>query len=348
MAEEDREATGPVALPPEVDPPPWVARVWYPRRHASSGLVVGAGVIVDREPLIVTCAHVAARALNGDQYAQAGPTGWLEVDFPSLDADSPGSARRFRAYVAYWVPAVNGGGGDMAWLALEGDPPVDIKPAPLRDLPDLDSELDVFGFTMGTPSGDWADATLGRANLVGWRQLNPLMSTGRRIQPGFSGAAVLSDTAGGMVGMVVAADQLEREDRVSYAIPAITLQDRLSELQKQGRLPKPPLRDPDPPPEIAPLTSALNALEAARTKLVLASDNPWALQARLPQVLNGLNAVEAAVVDAHTSDDTVMETQAAISGAKIVYRQVQGSPSLLRRLLEGLDKVRSAALGERR
>jgi hypothetical protein len=347
MAEEDREATGPVALPPEVDPPPRVVRVWYPRTHAGSGPVVGAGIIVDGEPLVVTCAHVAARALNGNELAQAGPTGWLKVDFPSLDPDSAGAARRSRAYVAYWVPAEKDGGGDLAWLALEGNPPVDVKPAPLRDLPALNSKLEVFGFTKGTPSGDWADAKLGRANFVGWRQLNPLKLPGRRIQPGFSGAAVLSAAAGGVVGMVVAADQLERDDRVSYAIPATTLHDRLSELQKQGRLPKPPLVDLDPPPEVAPLIRALDALEAVRTKLVLA-DNPWTLQARLPQVLNGLHAVEAAVMEAPTSDDdTVMETQAAISGAMIAYRQVEGSPSLLRRLLDALDKVRSAALSER-
>lgn len=152
--------------------------------------------------------------------------------------------------------------------------------------------------------------------------------------------------------MVVTADQREREDRVSYAIPARTLQVRLSELQKQDRPPKPPPEEPPPkeppPPEVAPLIRALNALDQARIKMVLASDNPWAVQARLPQVLKGLDAVEAAVVDAPSSDyDTVLETQAAISQAKIAYRQVDGFPSLLHRLLEALDKVRSAALNER-
>jgi hypothetical protein len=347
MAEQDREATGPIGLPPDVDLRPWLVRVWYPRTHARWGSVVGAGMIADGEPLVVTCAHVVARALNSDEYAHAGPTGWLEVDFPLLD-----SARRSLAYVAYWEPALKAGGGDLAWLALEGDPPVGAKPAPMRALPADDSELQVFGFTMGTPSGDWANARLGRPNLVDWRQLNPAASTGRRIQPGFSGAAVLSAAAGGVVAMVVAADRLEtvgKEDRVSYGIPASMLQDRLSELQKQSRLPKPSLEEPEPEsPEAAPLSRALDALEAARTKLVLASDNPWTVQARLPQVLKGLQAVEAAVVDAPTSDDTVMETQAAISGAMIAYRQVEGSSSLLRRLLEALDKVRSAALGERR
>ena len=66
---------------------------------------------------------------------------------------------------------------------------------------------------------------MGRARLVGrggpnteWIQMDTPTLTGKRIQQGFSGAGVIDEEDGAVIGCVVAAD-ITAEDRIAWMIP---------------------------------------------------------------------------------------------------------------------------------
>jgi tetratricopeptide (TPR) repeat protein len=180
---------------------------------------VGVGFLVG-ERQVVTCAHVVARALGLPDDAQEPEGARVELDFPLLASDSN---RHFASVVA-WSAAQDGGGGDIAGLLLDYDPPPDTAPATLVTRDDLwGRRFRTFGFPGKGTGGDWATGVLRDTQAEGWLQIEDDKLTGRRVQPGYSGAPVwLEDDLHRVVGMVVAADR-GSSDRVAYAIPASLL-----------------------------------------------------------------------------------------------------------------------------
>jgi Trypsin-like peptidase domain len=323
-------STEPVEKPPTLDSiRSWLARIWFTEKHARKPGVVGCGIVVDSDEwLVVTCAHVVARAVGGDEYASEAPARWLEIDFPLRDPG--GAVVRYPAYVAYWSPRAALGGGDMAWLALDAKLPPDIRAAPMATKEPHTGRLRIFGFTRGSPQGDWTTAKLAGTNSFGWLQLDPIRNTGRRVQMGFSGAPVWSEDAHGVVGMVVAADQQEivgSTDGVSYAIPINVMQAKLRKLAEEharSRLP-PPSIEVDAGDD-AVLQSVLNRLRVARRTVAQATfstDGARAALFVLPQILKQLRSIEAAIADSPSTDEAVLTVQRVCHQARVWHGQVQ-------------------------
>ncbi|WP_433433042.1 trypsin-like peptidase domain-containing protein [Nonomuraea sp. CA-141351] len=190
-----------------------LARIWEP-----SGSVIGAGFLVGRHH-VLTCAHVVAAALGIPDTDPEPPTGTIELDFPLA---ASGSAR-ITASIVLWTPVGPDGGGDIAGLLLAEDPPAGTEPALLISVAEpYGLPFRTFGFPGGRSGGDWAEGLLADVQATSWLQIEHERQTGRRVQPGYSGAPVWVEEHQGVVGMVVAADR-QGTDRVAYAVPTDTL-----------------------------------------------------------------------------------------------------------------------------
>jgi WD40 repeat protein len=193
----------------EAERQPWRARVLGPRGP------VGAGFLVDARH-VVTCAHVVAAALDVPDDGPR-PEGIVLVDLPGLVEQLPARVREDG-----WVPVI-GERGDVAVLVLEIELLADVgwAPAPLRRPTNMwGNGFRCYGFPRGVPDGVWAHGQLRGPGGPGgeWVQLEGVQVTGRRVEGGFSGAAVYDVEAGGVVGMVVAEDQLA-EAKVAWMLP---------------------------------------------------------------------------------------------------------------------------------
>src|SRR5438093_333249 len=92
--------------------PPWLVRL-----HDSGGKVKGGGCLIDSR-LVLTCAHVVAKALGQAEAPQERPLEPVALQFPSS-----GSKVACRAQVVEggWHPAAGAGAeqpGDIALLDL--------------------------------------------------------------------------------------------------------------------------------------------------------------------------------------------------------------------------------------
>jgi hypothetical protein len=198
----------------EAERQPWRVRVLGPRGP------VGAGFLVDQRH-VLTCAHVVANALDVPDDGPR-PVGTVQVDFAPAGPSPP-----IPAHVREegWTPVGADDRGDVAVLELQGDLPGSVGPAPLRQPARLRGRaVSTFGYPRGIEHGEWAHATV--SGFAGpsdeWVQLDGTTVTGRRIERGFSGAAVYDQTARGVVGMVVAEDK-QAEVKIAWMIPVEVL-----------------------------------------------------------------------------------------------------------------------------
>ena len=189
----------------------WHARIIGPRGP------VGAGVLVDSRR-ILTCAHVVGDALDLADLTQP-PAGLVTVDFPQ---NARSEIRTAQVAAGGWFPGRPAlRAGDLAMLEVLGDVVGSTDPAPLGNARDNGSgTLGVLGHPAGYDMGAWARARLtGVGGPAGeWVQLDALSSPGLRIQPGFSGAGLLDEAEGTVVGLVVGA-ALAPQDRLAWMIP---------------------------------------------------------------------------------------------------------------------------------
>ncbi|MBP8537575.1 trypsin-like peptidase domain-containing protein [Streptomyces sp. MK37H] len=190
---------------------------------------------------VITCAHVVARALGvpSDTLAEP-PAGRLWVDFPLAE-----SGRRMEVRIASWTPVRADGSGDVAVLRLLTDPPTKATVARLvEDVAEPDRRVRTFGFPTAYDDGAWSVGWLRGRTGAGWLQYDTDSSSEHRVQTGFSGAPVWDVAEGGVVGMVVAAD--DRPDvRTAYLIPTQTLRESSSTLGETA-LPACPFRALEP------------------------------------------------------------------------------------------------------
>ncbi|MFD0200307.1 MULTISPECIES: nSTAND1 domain-containing NTPase [Saccharothrix] len=199
--------------------------------------VVGTGFLVGPRHAL-TCAHVVASALGADDRAAEPPPGEVLIDFPLLE--HPGLP--LTATVARWSPVLADGGGDIAGLLLTAPPPDGAEPVQLVDVDEpWGLAFRTFGFPKGRPGGDWAGGVLADVQATGWLQLEAERQTGRRVQPGYSGAPVWIEATGAVGGMVVAADQGDA-DRVAYVIPTGALVRAWPEVLAELAVPVTPYR----------------------------------------------------------------------------------------------------------
>lgn len=214
--------------------------------------VAGAGVLVAPRR-VVTCAHVIVRAIGigelptpaepGNMSAPQAPATAVTIDFPQCPGLRGANTRSARVVQGSWYP---GGLGDLAMLEVLDDDP-HPEPAPLRSAGEpVRQMISVFGHPAGLESGVWARAMLiGRGGgRPGWIQLDALTITGKRIQPGFSGAGVWDEQNEAVIGCVVASDRAER-DKIAWMIPLEVICERWPEL-RSGLLQAPAAQVPRP------------------------------------------------------------------------------------------------------
>jgi len=150
--------------------------------------VVGAGVVVD-DTHVVTAGHLVAT----DNTAPFG----VVVGF----AESPET----RVATLETIRFSSDDGVDVAVLRLDGPLPPGVVPAVLGPLPGSPRAARVYGNPASVESGVWAAVTVGFSGGPGgrWIQLDPA-GAGARIGAGFSGAGVMSDDDGHVIGYLTA------------------------------------------------------------------------------------------------------------------------------------------------
>jgi hypothetical protein len=205
----------------------------------SEGRAVGTGFLID-ERCVITCAHVVDIALGRPQPSPAAPTEMVQVSFPLLNE----SYNPVPATIKFWFPEQAAGQGDIAGLALDENPPPLSEPARLVYAEDpWGREFRTFGFPGTSVGGDWAWGVIRDIQSTRWLQIEDTGQTGRRVQPGYSGAPVWVDDNDlrGVIGMVVAADR-KPGDRVAYAIPTPVLVEAWPTVLGRRALPTCPYR----------------------------------------------------------------------------------------------------------
>ena len=190
------------------------------RVHTPSGVVVGAGFLVDTD-VVCTCAHVVAQALERSGVPEEPPADAVALDFPLL-RDAEGAVPVARATVVTWRWA-DDGTGDVALLRLDRPVP-GARPVPLVDGTQVWGHgFRVLGYPRGAEQGVWAAGTLRGPQSAGWLQMEA-ESAARRVSPGFSGSPVWDEEQGGVVGMTVAVQRGDAST-TAYLIPSASLVD---------------------------------------------------------------------------------------------------------------------------
>ncbi|MFC7380766.1 trypsin-like peptidase domain-containing protein [Sphaerisporangium rhizosphaerae] len=193
-------------------------RRWSVRVRAGSG-TCGAGVLID-DRHVLTCAHVVNAALGRHATERSRPAEPVELDFPI----AAGGAR-FRAWVTDdgWFPIEDDERGDVAILELRITPPDGTAPAELTERAERGTAVRAYGYPPGLDTGVWAVSyEVGDPGGPEWVQLDATRAVGRRIQRGFSGAAVERDDTGQVVGIAVTEDG-DDGAKVAWMLPVSAL-----------------------------------------------------------------------------------------------------------------------------
>lgn len=187
-----------------------VVRIWARGGADEEARIVGTGFLVASD-LVLTCAHVAARAWGADPGEPEGLGRTVRLDFP---ASAP--LRFIDATVVRWLPRrpAPGGAYDLAGLALEGKAPPGARPLPLvvEDAP-WGRSCKAFGFPAGRPDGAYAAGELREVLANGWLLVKGGAEAREFTRPGYSGGPVVTDA--GVVGLLTEGD---RDVRVREAV----------------------------------------------------------------------------------------------------------------------------------
>ncbi len=184
--------------------------------HGPSASHAGMGIVLDARK-ILTCAHVANRALGKSFDSQEKPVGRVPVTFPIL----PGGMVTRYGGVGLWHPMGNLAHSDMAVIELEQDIPDGVgvvrfsHPGSLR----VGDMLHVFGVPGGMPAGNNAVVTYVSVVEAGLGQLDGGPWTQVFVESGYSGSGV-RDANGHVVGMTTSRF---RDKAIAYMILADTL-----------------------------------------------------------------------------------------------------------------------------
>ncbi len=182
-------------------------------------LPVGAGVLVGvRE--ILTCAHVVNDVLGRGQLTETPPPADARI---MLDFPLPAPGVFLPARVVKWEGPRPDGGGDMAILALDSDPPPHAIPAQFSIPGDVwGHPFRAFGFPEHHPQGRDASGVLRGRNAIQRLMMEPTNPAQNFALPGFSGTGVWDETLGALIGMIVLGEYGAQMS--AFLIPADQLQ----------------------------------------------------------------------------------------------------------------------------
>lgn len=183
-------------------------------RIKQNGSIIGLGLLMDDE-IVLTCAHVVARALGIADETPEMPAAPLTLDFPYLKTSCG-------AHVIHWMPPLideyAGEIGDVAVLRLDSKKPQDALPTPLtpaRPLPG--HQFKAIGYPKGYENhGASADGVIRDLLPSGRLQIESLSVNGVPVQEGFSGTPVWDKDLKGVVGIVAGA---LKGNKVGFIIP---------------------------------------------------------------------------------------------------------------------------------
>ncbi|PTA43211.1 trypsin-like peptidase domain-containing protein [Micromonospora sp. RP3T] len=196
------------------------------------GRTAGAGfLIADR--LLVTCAHVLAGG------ASTAPNTPVLVRFPQLN-DEP---RRAWVSVPHWRRP---GAGDVAFLQMADPAPVTAQPLPLGAAGSGRRPVKTYGFPTTAPDqGQFGYAVTGD-RIRGDNDVELLQLTDcTEVTEGFSGAPVVDERTGLVIGMVDSIASPDRHGRgrsTCYVTPTETLRAIHPDLRLSQICPYPGLR----------------------------------------------------------------------------------------------------------
>ncbi|MEM6898515.1 MAG: serine protease [Pseudomonadota bacterium] len=184
--------------------------------------VCGAGFLIG-ERHVTSCAHVLDEAAGRARGGSDPPEEPVILDLPFLKQHG------LRASVVAWHP----------WRPLRA-----FEQHPVSDIAVLELEEPVaggigsdsaklssvaagtlfvtYGFPRGMDNGTDAGGELRFSDASGLRQVRGTQKLGRFIEPGFSGAPILGEVDGKLLGMAVLADK-DAETRLACVIPTPTL-----------------------------------------------------------------------------------------------------------------------------
>ncbi|MBA2668498.1 MAG: serine protease, partial [Trueperaceae bacterium] len=210
-----------------------VVRIWS---EGDTPAIVGTGVMV-APGLVLTCAHVVARAWGEASDFEEGLDRAVRIDLPTK---APGVWRD--AVVTHWLPRRPAPGGAYDLAGLRFTPGHDDVGAPLPLVVDdapWGKTCRVFGFPAGRPDGSYASGVLRDVLANGWTLVKGGPEAREFTRPGFSGGPVVTDA--GVVGLLTEGDADVRV-REAVMIPVRTILAAWPELHRRlGRSPYPGL-----------------------------------------------------------------------------------------------------------
>ena len=190
-----------------------IARV----RRTAGGPVIGTGFLISPRH-VMTCAHVLNEAFKRAWNHSAAPTEQVWIEFPFA-----GSGDGLAASVVEWHPPAEAEASDIAVLQLLLD--VSFRSRPYRTSnikPWRGQAFWTKGFPVGQDGGVDADGIIGTEVEFGRLLARGDGLPGFFIEGGFSGAPVLDENTGAVLGMVAAAVRDETK-RTAFFIPACDL-----------------------------------------------------------------------------------------------------------------------------
>ncbi|AFY39979.1 Sulphatase-modifying factor protein [[Leptolyngbya] sp. PCC 7376] len=195
-----------------------------------NGATAGAAILFS-ERYLLTCSHVVLLSLGLKLNTQEKPEDLIELEFPCLDAIDKNDRflRRYKAKVIIWYPTVSKIRDlkDIVVLELVNDNPkvvdryIKLKAVNISSL--IGRSVSAFGFPAGNNDGELAKGKIRGVTSNGLIQIDGETITGSRIQPGFSGTAIIDDKSQLLLGIAKRENARNPDSKVALMIPTSLL-----------------------------------------------------------------------------------------------------------------------------
>lgn len=194
---------------------------WRVRIRSADGEVLGAGILVCGGQ-VLTCAHVIS-----PDTGTTPPHTRVFVDFVGLRLTPP---TRASVAAGCWFPPDKSVWADVALLELDRDRRDGLPEAPLRRQLVTGTHVRTCGYPAGAEeTGVWAQAEVAGPGTGEWVQIDSLAQE-NAVSRGFSGAGVIDNATGAVIGMVVGEFTAVRAV-VSWMLPVETILRHLPRLK---------------------------------------------------------------------------------------------------------------------